>query len=70
MNALAGYRAFLEAKAKPAPALGFEVDPRKFYRPPAGAPPPRRRPRPGFKAAPTRVFHVAGTETVHPEARP
>lgn len=41
------------------------LDPRKFYRPPNGAPPPRKRPRRAFKpAAPERVFHGKSTETM------
>jgi hypothetical protein len=40
------------------------LDARKFYRPPAGAPPPRKRPRRVFKPAPARpVFHGNSTET-------
>lgn len=40
------------------------IDPRKFYRPPTGAPPPRKRPRQSFRQAPpTRTFHGKSTET-------
>lgn len=39
------------------------LDPRKFYRPPRGAPPPRKRPRPVFKPASARKFHGKSTET-------
>lgn len=38
-------------------------DPRKFYRPPRGAPPPRKRPRPCFRPPRARVFHGKSTET-------
>lgn len=41
------------------------LDHRKFYRPAAGAPPPRKHPRPCFKPTPPpKVFHGESTETV------
>jgi len=43
------------------------LDPRRFYRRPAGAPPPRKRARPGGATARGRTagaaFHVGSTET-------
>lgn len=40
------------------------LDPRKFYRPARGAPPPRKRPRPcGRAVRPPRLFHGKSTET-------
>ncbi|WP_315920402.1 hypothetical protein [Mesorhizobium sp. SP-1A] len=38
------------------------LDARRFYRAPTGAPPPRKRPRPAFKA-PREKFHGKSTET-------
>ena len=41
------------------------LDYRKFYRPPAGAPPPRKRPRPsGPRGGGGKMFHGNSTETV------
>lgn len=40
------------------------LDPRKFYRPARGAPPPRKRPRPCSRPARAqRLFHGKSTET-------
>lgn len=46
------------------------LEPRKFYRRPCGAPPPRKRPRPVFRPARARVFHGKSTETDLPAWTP